>query len=160
MHSEMLLLQTSQYNAISSQFNTKFFYETNETVTPLGSKLVSLVLPFPSFCLLNLVQIVPKYSAVIPGAANAEEIPINGNHVNMVKFYSLEDEGFKRASTTLSLMSRDALPQVEANWERYYMQNGLEPVRTVSSIEGLETPAVRFPSVPTTEPGNRYGIRV
>lgn len=41
MHSEWLLHQTAQYNAISAQFETKYIYETYKTQTPFGSDIVS-----------------------------------------------------------------------------------------------------------------------
>lgn len=49
MHSEWLLHQTAQYNAISAQFETKYIYETYKTETPFGSNIVSI----PRSCLLR-----------------------------------------------------------------------------------------------------------
>ncbi|KAH0611238.1 uncharacterized protein H6S33_011665 [Morchella sextelata] len=93
MHSEMLEHQTEQYTSISGQFETKFLYETYMTPTPAGKKLI-----------------VPKFSAVIPGAINAEEIGINRNHREMVKFRSAEDEAFRKVYLTINLMMSSALP--------------------------------------------------
>ena len=40
-------------------------------------------------------QVVPQASAVVPGAADAETIAINADHINMVKFASKENNGYK-----------------------------------------------------------------
>lgn len=49
--------------------------------------------------------IVPKSSAVVPGAVDAEAIAIVADHKNMAKFTSETDEGFKKTSGHLELMS-------------------------------------------------------
>jgi hypothetical protein len=53
------------------------------------------------------VIIVPKSSAVVPGVvdADAEAIAIVADHKNMAKFTSETDEGFKKISGHLELMS-------------------------------------------------------
>jgi hypothetical protein len=99
MHSAFLQHQTDQYNAISTQLETKFFYETDLTRTKNG-----------------LIQVVPVYSAVIPGAVNAESIAINGDHLNIVKFRSNEDEGFQKAYRVLRLMVPDAVSKIQGRW--------------------------------------------
>jgi hypothetical protein len=41
------------------------------------------------------VQVVPRASAVVLGAANAEPIVIHADHINMVKFVSKEDNEYR-----------------------------------------------------------------
>ena len=69
---------------------------------------------------LSSFQLVPKYSAVIPGAINAEEIALPADHRNIVKFFSLEDEGFKKVSGRTALAAKGALDEIRENrkiWE-------------------------------------------
>ena len=67
--------------------------------------------------MIILLQVVPKNSACIPGAAGAARIAIFSDHTNMVKFKSAEDEGFKKVSEELSIMLKKALRKLEENWE-------------------------------------------
>ncbi|KAF8498905.1 P-loop containing nucleoside triphosphate hydrolase protein [Hysterangium stoloniferum] len=88
-NSEMLEIQLSQYNGISARFNTKFLYETYETGLHDGS------------------QIVPKSSAIVPGARNTEAIGLNKSHMDMIKFYSAEDDDFIVVVSLLQSMKCD-----------------------------------------------------
>lgn len=47
---------------------------------------------------------------MIPGAINAEEIGINRNHREMVKYRSEEDEAFRKIYLTINLMIASAFP--------------------------------------------------
>lgn len=140
MHSEWLLHQTAQYNAISSQFETKYIYETYKTDTPFGSNIVSvpdLVFFSVPYFLNKLLQIVPKFSAVIPGAVNAEEIAINKNHVGMVRFHSDTDEGFKKISLILGLMVSEAAPRIENKLRLHDAQRRMEPTVAFNGPERI-----------------------
>ncbi|KAF8512028.1 hypothetical protein BU17DRAFT_54284 [Hysterangium stoloniferum] len=77
-NSKVLEIQLSQYNAISAHFNTKFLYEVYPT--PLRDCKFSFI--------------VPKSSAIVPGAWDAESIGLNKNHMDMIQFYSAEDGDF------------------------------------------------------------------
>ncbi|KAI8630073.1 TPR-like protein [Xylariaceae sp. FL1651] len=99
--SEWLQQQLSQYNPISNQFVTKFAYETYETPTLLGHKIL----------------VVPKASAVVPGQANAEPIAINSDHIEMVKFSGNKDSGYIKVSETLQIMAKDAKRVIQSRWE-------------------------------------------
>ncbi|KAK5637127.1 hypothetical protein RRF57_012839 [Xylaria bambusicola] len=66
--SQWLQQQLSQYNPISGDFITKFAYETYETPTILGRKIL----------------VVPKASAVNLSQADAETIAIHADHINMI----------------------------------------------------------------------------
>ncbi|OJJ98454.1 hypothetical protein ASPACDRAFT_61966 [Aspergillus aculeatus ATCC 16872] len=64
------------YNAISGDFETTFFYET---------------LPTPVHSLGPRLMMVPKNSAIIPGAVNAESIRFDADHLTIVKYDSIEN---------------------------------------------------------------------
>lgn len=49
---------------------------------------------------------------------DSEAIAIHANHINMVKFASKEDSGYKAISRHLQLMVRDADGKIKAEWEK------------------------------------------
>ncbi|MCJ1423210.1 hypothetical protein MMC29_001092 [Sticta canariensis] len=100
--SEWLQQQLGQYAPISGDFVTKFAYETHSTPIALG----------------RTIMVVPQASAVVPGAADAEPIAIPANHLEMVKFPSSEDVGYKKVSGHLQIMAGEASDAVVARWER------------------------------------------
>ena len=53
----------------------------------------------------------------MPGAADAEPIVIHADHINMVKFASNEDNGYRTVSGHLRLMARDAKEVIGTRWE-------------------------------------------
>jgi hypothetical protein len=61
-------------------------------------------------------QVVPRASAVVPGAVDAEPIVIHADHVNMVKFASREDNGFKTISGHLQIMAQSADDVISLRW--------------------------------------------
>jgi hypothetical protein len=61
--------------------------------------------------------VVPRASAVVPGAADAEPIAIHADHINMVKFTSKEDSGYKTVSGHLRIMVRSARDVIALRWE-------------------------------------------
>ena len=63
------------------------------------------------------MQVVPRASAVVPGAADAEPIVIHADHINMVKFVSEEDNGYKTVLGHLQLMSQGAYDVINLRWE-------------------------------------------
>ena len=98
--SEALQQQLGQYTPISSDFETKFAFETKATPLALGQAII----------------VVPKSSAVVPGQADAEPIAIMDNHINMVKFSSPNNNEFKRVAGHLKLMAEEAPTKVQENW--------------------------------------------
>lgn len=60
---------------------------------------------------------VPRASAVVPGAADAEPIVIHADHINMVKFASKEDNGYRTVSGHLRIMAQNASEAIGARWE-------------------------------------------
>jgi hypothetical protein len=60
---------------------------------------------------------VPRASAVVPGAADAEPIVIHADHINMVKFASKDDGGYRTVSGHLRIMARSATNVITERWE-------------------------------------------
>jgi hypothetical protein len=61
---------------------------------------------------------VPQASAVVPGAADAEPIIMHADHINMVKFGSKLDEGYKKILDYIQIMAQDAPDKVGSKWEQ------------------------------------------
>ncbi|KAF8507766.1 hypothetical protein BU17DRAFT_16835, partial [Hysterangium stoloniferum] len=74
LYSGALQTQLSQYDPISSRFETVFFYEL------YGTHYVS--------------PCVPEFSAKVPGDVNTESIGIYKTHIEMVKFPSKKDADY------------------------------------------------------------------
>jgi len=98
--SEWLLQQLGQYNAISGDFVTKFAYEVYKTPMLLG----------------RLVMVVPKPSAIVPGAADAGPISTNADHINMVKFASKDSNEYRTVSGHLRIMAESAGVAIASRW--------------------------------------------
>ncbi|KAF4489644.1 hypothetical protein CGGC5_v004165 [Colletotrichum fructicola Nara gc5] len=94
-----------RYNSISKNFKTVFFYETLAMPIPFGSTIV-----------------VPKASAVVPGAVDTESVPMVADHSTMVKFSSAGDANFEKVSKRLEFYSRSATQVVKKNWERWFIK--------------------------------------
>lgn len=60
---------------------------------------------------------VPKASAVVPGAANAEQIMIHADHREMVKFESKENNDYEKVSDHLIVMVEKAGSVISLRWE-------------------------------------------
>ena len=60
---------------------------------------------------------VPRASAVVPGAADAESIVIHTDHVNMVKFESVGNSGYKTVSGHLRVMAQNTGDVITSRWE-------------------------------------------
>ncbi|KAH9233426.1 hypothetical protein K456DRAFT_1785964, partial [Colletotrichum gloeosporioides 23] len=102
-NSDRLVELQRQYNAISHEFKTVFYYETRQIPIPLiGRRLV-----------------VPEFSAVVFGAANAEAIPLDADHSTMVKFTGPTDENFLNVATVLHLHYNKATARIRRNWENW-----------------------------------------
>jgi hypothetical protein len=75
-----------------------------------------------------MIQVVPRASAVVPGAADAEPIVIHADHINMVKFASKEDSDYGTVSGHLQIMVQDASKVVSSRWEEEERINaGMRP---------------------------------
>jgi hypothetical protein len=98
--SEILQQQLGQYTSISSDFETKFAFETKPTRLAPRQEII----------------VVPKSSAVVPGQVDAEPIAIMDNHINMVKFPSPQGNDFKRVAGHLKLMADKAFTKVQNRW--------------------------------------------
>ena len=60
---------------------------------------------------------MPRTSAVVPGAADVEPIVIHADHINMVKFSSKDDDGYKTVSGHLQIMSQSANNVIASRWK-------------------------------------------
>ncbi|KAL9073480.1 MAG: hypothetical protein Q9161_002901 [Pseudevernia consocians] len=105
-YSEWLQQQLGQYGPISGDFVTKFAYEEYKTPTVMGHSIMRLI-----------EQVVPRESAVVPGAADTEAIVIHANHINMVKFPSKEINGYRTVSGHLRIMADEACNVIATRWE-------------------------------------------
>ena len=63
------------------------------------------------------IKVVPHASAVVAEAGDAEPIAIYADHINMVKFATNEDAGYKTVAGQLRVMVQDASDKVAARWE-------------------------------------------
>jgi hypothetical protein len=53
----------------------------------------------------------------VPGMADAEPIAIHADHINMVKFASEEDNGYRVVSGHLRIMALSANDVISSRWE-------------------------------------------
>jgi hypothetical protein len=60
--------------------------------------------------------VVPKASAVVPGAADAEQTMIHADHKEMVKFESKEDNDYEKVSDHLIVMVESADSIIGLQW--------------------------------------------
>ncbi|KAI9661048.1 MAG: hypothetical protein M1821_009375 [Bathelium mastoideum] len=67
------------------------------------------------------MMVVPRASAVVPGAADAEAFVIHADHINMVRFDSKKDGGYQTVSGHLQLMVQDASEVIEKRWRKEAM---------------------------------------
>ncbi|CAN9331109.1 unnamed protein product [Alternaria alternata] len=99
--SEWLQQQLGQYGPISGDFVTKFAFEEYATPTVLGKSIV----------------VVPRASAVVPGAADGEPITIHADHIQMVKFGSKTDPRYRTVSGHLRVMAARAGDVIGGRWD-------------------------------------------
>jgi hypothetical protein len=114
-NSEVLSMQLSLYNGISAAFNTKFLYELYQTSFHNGSEFVGVLLALRHDSDLTKIQIVPKASAIVPGARNAEAVGTNKTHIEMIKFDSAEDDDFSTVALLLQGIGRESLETTLGN---------------------------------------------
>jgi len=104
-NSEKLQEQLSRYQPISGSFDTRFFYEAYET------PLIGLL--------------VPKASAVVPGAVNVEAMAINKDHVGMAKYGSADDPDYQTLEGHISDMVAKAQVVIGDKWEKHRSKEGV-----------------------------------
>lgn len=114
--SEWLQQQLGQYGPISGEFVTKFAYEEYETPAMMG-RTIMVCQALRDLTTLT-AQVVPKASAVVPGAADAEPIIIHTDHINMVRFTSRDDNGYETVSGHLHIMVQSATNVIATKWEK------------------------------------------
>jgi hypothetical protein len=115
--SESLQQQLGQYGSISGDFVTKFAYEVYETPIALGkSMMVRFTLVLLQHQLIATAKVVPRASAVVPGAADAEPIGIHANHIEMVKFASKTNNDYTTVAGHLQIMVQSAGSAIKSRW--------------------------------------------
>lgn len=106
----------SRYNSISHHFETTFFYETRETSLPLLGKLL----------------LVPKFSAVVPGARDAEDVSMPADHISIVKYSGPDDPNFQRVVERLRVATRHIENRVRRNWDYWNKHREMEACRELN----------------------------
>ncbi|KAF8069116.1 hypothetical protein FPV67DRAFT_1625304 [Lyophyllum atratum] len=101
LHSPALQQQLSQYASISGNYKTNFFFETFDTELFGGVRK----------------RLVPKFSAVVPGATDVDSIPLHKDHVDMAKYESDKDGDFQSIVSHLMNMVKAAPAKIEKQWE-------------------------------------------
>ncbi|KAK7424846.1 hypothetical protein QQZ08_008476 [Neonectria magnoliae] len=115
-NSEWLQDLQYRYNTISQDFETTYFYEMYKMkVFGLGQILA-----------------VPKYSAVVFGSINSEDVGLAADHSTMVKYTGLRDGGFQKVGSRLKILAAKARSKVDHNWHLWDSQKNTyaSPVRT------------------------------
>jgi hypothetical protein len=69
--------------------------------------------------LTDNLQVVPKSSAVVPGAVNTEAVEIRKDHRAMVKYRGSEEDEFQTVASIIFLMAEEAGDKVISNWRRW-----------------------------------------
>lgn len=64
----------------------------------------------------NIFQVVPQWSACVPGATNVEVVEVHKDHHNLVRFRSAKDDDFATIADHLSIMAENAPSKVEGAW--------------------------------------------
>lgn len=77
------------------------------------------------------VQVVPKTSAVVPGAKDVEPIRINRDHIEMVKFKGLNDEEFEIISHCIANRAIKT-EQCTKRWERWEIIKRISPAGSLA----------------------------
>lgn len=122
--SASLQKQLAQYNHISSDFETKFFYECYPAK---GGDIVSSA-GCGRCCIpkkLKFLKIVPPDAAIVPGATNTEVYAIHSDHEGLVKYKTVKDAGFRKVSLCISLVVREAPAKALKNWEQQRLVAGI-----------------------------------
>lgn len=122
--SGLLQKQLGQYNHISRDFETKFFFETYPP--PSGTSIVSFRTASYILTEADTFKIVPRVSAVVPGATDAEVFSVYSDHENLVKYKSAEDDGFQKASRCIRLMVETAPKKAMESWQRWKRIKGTQ----------------------------------
>jgi len=56
--------------------------------------------------------------AVIPGAVDADALPLHKHHIDMVKYSSVDDLAFRTVVTHIKSMAEVAVLEVHSNWQQ------------------------------------------
>lgn len=70
---------------------------------------------------------MPRYSACIAGAVDAEVVAVASDHAGLVKFRDAEDEGFIAVAESVRCMLLEATKKVAGNWREWEAVRGSLP---------------------------------
>ena len=63
--------------------------------------------------------------AVIPGAVDANALPLHKHHIDMVKYSSVDDLAFWTVITHIKSMAEVAVSEVHSNWQQEFGMRSL-----------------------------------
>ncbi|KAF4503077.1 Pfs domain containing protein [Fusarium agapanthi] len=111
-NSEWLQELQPDYNAISQEFETIFFYET-----------LKMDVGFMSLLGRRFLHRAKTLGSYIRDK-NSEEIPLIADHSSMAKFTTSDDDGFKTLVNKLRIFVNIAKPKIDENWKDWEWRNG------------------------------------
>ncbi|KAI1098910.1 hypothetical protein F4804DRAFT_102373 [Jackrogersella minutella] len=120
-HSGVLQELQSRFNALHRELETYYFYELRPMPGPAG---------------IGGILVVPKFSAVVPGTPDAEEIRMDADHCTIVKYSSSDDQNFHRVASRLRRLSTSSPAKVQKRWAEWL---GLKPTSPDSFNVPIET---------------------
>ncbi|KAF6801112.1 eukaryotic translation initiation factor 3 [Colletotrichum sojae] len=89
---------------------------TRFSSTSVGRQTFSTRYPFFSLGPNAAQQMVPKYSATIPGAVNSPSIGLDADHISMVKYANSSDYNFRQVVERLQIFGLEVDAKVKRNW--------------------------------------------
>lgn len=95
---------------------------------------------------------VPKPSAVVPGAVDAETVDIGKDHITMVKYYSAQEHAFQKVSDYISLMVEGASKRILENWKQLGTPDGTYSHPHLSGITASRLHWLFLTNTPLSDP--------
>ena len=80
--------------------------------------MVKFLLYHPIIFVDRYCQIVPAALAAIPGAVDADALPLHKHHIDMVKYSSADDLAFQTVLNCIKSMAQVAVSEVHSNWQQ------------------------------------------
>lgn len=115
--------QQFEYMAIIEEFTNMCAWETRPTELPIPNQFVTVSIDYLPPCIADWAKVVPKPSAVIRDI-NCIDFAIDKDHIQMVKFASKEDPGYKSVSYHLGLLAKGAVEAIPSRWKAEEIHKG------------------------------------
>jgi len=117
----------ASYNKISHNFHQRSYWEKyltpvkllNMEIKHIWVSFLLLVCPYTK---LTCQKVVPKSSAIIPGMKNDQAIPLDKDHVGLVRYSSADDPDFKAVCRGLILEIRKGTRFINDRWANWNME--------------------------------------